>query len=99
LIETFQYNTRSRGVLTDMSNLADAVWRLLPHDVMVYHIKPRHIKMWPKLVQAAALHLLKAGPFELTSAHIAATFPAEIVVDVTWRVIPAVDANADKEED
>ena len=99
MIETFQYNTRSRGVLTATGNLSDAVWNLLPHEVAVYHINPRHIKMWPKLVQAAALHLLKAGPFELTSAHIAATFPADIVVDVTWQVIPAVDANADEKED
>ena len=62
-------------------------------------MNPRHIKMWPKLVQAAALHLLKAGPFELTSAHIAATFPASTVVDVTWQVIPAVDASADEKEE
>ena len=82
-----------------MGNVSDAVWNLLPYDVAVYHINPRQIKMWPKLVQAAALHLLKAGPFELTSAHIAATFPASTVVDVTWQVIPAVDDSADENEE
>jgi hypothetical protein len=42
---------------------------------------------------------LKAGPFDLTSVHIAATFPASIVVDVTWQVIPAVDASADEKKE
>ena len=93
LLQTFRYHHQRRGILTDTQRLSEYVCSLC-HG----YVPKNHIKKLPKLVQAAALFLLRAGPLELTASHITHTFPAHSVVTVSWFVRSAVDDNADGED-
>ena len=93
LLQTFRYHHQRRGILTDTHILSELVCSLCPDDVA-----KGHIKKLPKLVQAAALFLLRAGPLELAASHVTHAFPAHSVVTVSWLVLSAVDGNADGED-